>query len=519
MVIVGRGPRCPTTRADGLPTVNNLHHSHPSRDARRFAQLHLDNARLRALALCDDLTGLANRRAFLARLDEEVRRARRRGISFSILLLDLDGLKDINDTFGHQSGDAAIRAFGRRLVGMACAGDLVARIGGDEFALILRHGHAANPASIAARIAAVASPSEHADPYSGHTIALSAAVGLAAWDQDCRDAEDLLARADLSLYAAKSAAMHAPRATGSYLPRGRRTAAAEVRSLLAMARDVAAAASSTEMLRRAAGEAARLLDAEYATAALTGADGRIHFDMRWREDVWTAWCARVAPEETIIGRVVRDGAAQVMNRDDGGENVFLDPGVQAAIAVPIRGPADAVIGVLAVGNRRGRRPFGEHDVSIAQAFADLAATVVERSRAYAALETARDHLRSLMDNASDAILVIDPAGVGRRGIIDANRAAEQLLGYSRAELLGLTSLELRAPESQPGPSLGEMALSARGPVKAQRRYRRKDGSVVAVEGSATLVDSPLGPVVFLIVRDMTERAREEPERVALLGAV
>lgn len=89
----------------------------------------------------DELTGLANRRAFLERLGDEIARSRRHGAAFSLVLLDLDGLKDLNDTFGHQAGDGALRAFGRALADAVRAEDLVARIGGD----IRRVGRAWRP--------------------------------------------------------------------------------------------------------------------------------------------------------------------------------------------------------------------------------------------------------------------------------------------------------------------------------------------------------------------------------------
>jgi diguanylate cyclase (GGDEF)-like protein/PAS domain S-box-containing protein len=94
-------------------------------------------ARLAALAATDHLTGLANHRTFQERLAQEVVRAGRHGRRFSLVLLDIDHFKRVNDDLGHQVGDAVIREAARRLGALARAGDLMARVGGDEFAWLM----------------------------------------------------------------------------------------------------------------------------------------------------------------------------------------------------------------------------------------------------------------------------------------------------------------------------------------------------------------------------------------------
>jgi diguanylate cyclase (GGDEF)-like protein/PAS domain S-box-containing protein len=94
-------------------------------------------ARLAALAATDHLTGLANHRTFQERLAQEVTRASRHGRRFSLVVLDLDHFKRVNDDLGHQVGDAVIREAARRLATLARAGDLMARVGGDEFAWLM----------------------------------------------------------------------------------------------------------------------------------------------------------------------------------------------------------------------------------------------------------------------------------------------------------------------------------------------------------------------------------------------
>ena len=92
---------------------------------------------LARLAETDPLTGLANRRAFTKRLNGEVERARRHGHLLTLVILDLDDFKAINDTYGHQVGDRVLAEVGRHLATTSRAGELVARIGGEEFAWIL----------------------------------------------------------------------------------------------------------------------------------------------------------------------------------------------------------------------------------------------------------------------------------------------------------------------------------------------------------------------------------------------
>jgi len=94
-------------------------------------------ARLAALAATDHLTGLANHRTFQERLSQEVTRASRHGRRFSLVLLDIDHFKRVNDDLGHQTGDAVIREAAHRLSTLARAGDLIARVGGDEFAWLM----------------------------------------------------------------------------------------------------------------------------------------------------------------------------------------------------------------------------------------------------------------------------------------------------------------------------------------------------------------------------------------------
>jgi diguanylate cyclase (GGDEF)-like protein/PAS domain S-box-containing protein len=168
-----------------------------------LAAIAVANAEARAelahLADTDALTGLANRRAFTARLDGEVERARRYGHKLTLAILDIDGFKGINDTHGHQAGDRVLMETGRRLAATSRAGELVARMGGEEFAWILPGVDAAGslPAVERAR-AEIASMA--VDGVEGVTCS----AGLCDLET-ATDPDELMRLADRALYRAKAA--------------------------------------------------------------------------------------------------------------------------------------------------------------------------------------------------------------------------------------------------------------------------------------------------------------------------
>jgi diguanylate cyclase (GGDEF)-like protein len=156
---------------------------------------------LRALATHDDLTGLVNRRFFVETVDQALRRAERFMEPACVLYVDLDGFKEVNDQAGHSTGDRVLKAVAARLKLAVRAADVVARIGGDEFAVLIERLHGPDDAGIVARriTQALNGPVEVA----GRGWPISGSVGLALSLTDQDSAADLLARADQSMYAAK----------------------------------------------------------------------------------------------------------------------------------------------------------------------------------------------------------------------------------------------------------------------------------------------------------------------------
>jgi diguanylate cyclase (GGDEF)-like protein len=155
------------------------------------------------LALVDDLTGVANRRQLLGRLEEACAMAQRSGEPFALLVIDLDGFKEINDTHGHAAGDACLRHFTLMAQMQLRPGDLLARTGGDEFCILLPATVLREAAIIAERV--LDACREDAAGCAGADVPIAASIGLAQWTQAigvC--SERLLAVADQALYAAKN---------------------------------------------------------------------------------------------------------------------------------------------------------------------------------------------------------------------------------------------------------------------------------------------------------------------------
>jgi len=204
-----------------------------------------NNARLyatiEALATVDGLTGLPNHRTFYERLDQELTRARRYDTPVSLLMIDIDDFKVLNDTWGHQAGDAVLRSLARLLTsGLRYDVDLPARYGGEEFAVILPntplgrcsrhtpeeaeegddgedagdpaapatgepppHGHTEGAAALAERLRATIAAAGFPIAEGGPRVRLTVSIGVAECPATAQEMDDLVACADAALYAAK----------------------------------------------------------------------------------------------------------------------------------------------------------------------------------------------------------------------------------------------------------------------------------------------------------------------------
>lgn len=174
--------------------------------AQMFHAARMEKEQLYRLATQDALTGLANRALFYDRLRQRLAEAQRRQGCFGIVNFDMDGLKPINDQYGHGAGDAAICETARRIRTAAREADTVARLGGDEFAAILTSicGRDGIASYVDRMVENVRVPFD----YKGLSLPLDCSYGVAAFPEDGTELETLMAIADERMYAVKRTRKH-----------------------------------------------------------------------------------------------------------------------------------------------------------------------------------------------------------------------------------------------------------------------------------------------------------------------
>ncbi len=166
-----------------------------------YKQLEQYSSALESLALHDTLTGLPNRRLLFDRLSLAIAHARRNTSSMAVICLDLDGFKQVNDTMGHDAGDALLRMVADRLVAAVREEDTVARLGGDEFVIALwASSHVDAVARLAKKVVEAVS-----QPYriQGNDVHITASVGVGIYPAHGEAVETLMKSADMAMYEAK----------------------------------------------------------------------------------------------------------------------------------------------------------------------------------------------------------------------------------------------------------------------------------------------------------------------------
>ena len=166
-----------------------------------IAQMHARMGELEALADTDTVTPLPNRRRFLREIERVVGQATRHGTPSALLYIDLNGLKGINDRYGHFAGDAALIHVAQLVAGLIRTTDILARIGGDEFGLILDHLDHNSAIETADRVAQciAGSPLD----IDGNRVTVGASIGVATI-MPGDSVEDVIGRADRNMYRAKA---------------------------------------------------------------------------------------------------------------------------------------------------------------------------------------------------------------------------------------------------------------------------------------------------------------------------
>ena len=168
----------------------------------QFTSLEEKRLELDRLASHDSLTGLPNRRLFYDRLTQAIARAKREQGSLALLYIDLDQFKPINDKLGHAAGDALLQALGQRLKSLVRNIDTVARVGGDEFIILLDGADNRSAIDLLAHqvIQAISKPVQ----FGAHELVCGASIGISRFPEDAEDMEKLISQADHAMYQAKS---------------------------------------------------------------------------------------------------------------------------------------------------------------------------------------------------------------------------------------------------------------------------------------------------------------------------
>ena len=172
-----------------------------------YGQLAEQNTILQSLSTTDPLTGLPNHRTVMSRVEEELSRCRRTQTACAVLFVDLDHFKRINDTWGHQAGDAILREAGRRLSSCLRLEDFVGRYGGEEFAIVLAYTDLGEAHQVAERIRAALAETPYLlqaeEESSAVAIPITGSIGVAVFQEHGSTREALIEAADNAMYFAK----------------------------------------------------------------------------------------------------------------------------------------------------------------------------------------------------------------------------------------------------------------------------------------------------------------------------
>lgn len=166
-------------------------------------QLNITEQKMRLLATTDSLTGILNRRYFFERAQNELERALRYGYSMSLLILDIDHFKPVNDRFGHQAGDFVLHQLAELANQSIRSTDLLGRYGGEEFIMVLPEAGIEDARAVAERLRKTVE--DHKFVYDQDSIQITISVGISCLNNPDDELDDLISRADRSLYAAKDA--------------------------------------------------------------------------------------------------------------------------------------------------------------------------------------------------------------------------------------------------------------------------------------------------------------------------
>ncbi|HET7555580.1 MAG TPA: diguanylate cyclase [Gaiellaceae bacterium] len=407
------------------------------------AALALDNAQIRARleyqAQTDSLTGLYNHRYFHDRLRAELTRASRARDSVAVVMLDIDDFKRVNDVYGHGSGDQVLTDLAELLRGSLRGSDVVCRLGGEEFGMIMPGGDAGDAVTLARRLT-----DRLAEVEFGPAGKITISVGVSQGPEHAMNPRELVACAEAAMMTAKARGKNQIvlfDEQTSERPDGKPDAGRDVRSIahLKMLQSLAGKLNRLNDVRQIgetiADELRLLID--YHNCRVSVIEGDEVVPIAFRGELLSRSGERVEFPRTrigegITGHVAASAEALLVENTLECEFAVMIPGThlieESQIAVPLRYGA-RVIGVIAI-SKLGVGQFDEDDVRLLEVLAGHASVALENARLYEAQRREADHLKALLEFTGAISEAATPHEIGAETV----HAAARLLGGKKCAL-------------------------------------------------------------------------------------
>src|SRR5919197_667203 len=490
--------------------------------ARDLAQI---RTRLEYQAQTDSLTGLYNHRYFHERLRAELTRASRTRDSVAVLMLDIDDFKRVNDVYGHGTGDQVLRDLADLLRGALRGSDVVCRLGGEEFGVVMPSCDAGDALNLGRRLTDAL---EQVDFGPAGKITIS--VGISQGPQHAMNPRELVACSEAAMMTAKARGKNQIvlfEEGATERPESPSNPGRDVRSIahLKMLQGLAGKLNRLNEVREIGGVIADELVPIAFRGELISRTGE-HVDF-----------PRSKVGDGITGRAVTTAEAQLVGNTLECEYMVMIPGTHAIeeslVAVPLCYGA-RVIGVIVI-SKLGVDQFDEDDVRLLEVLAGHASVALENARLYEAQAREADHLKALLEFTGAISEAGTPEEIGRETV----RAASQLLGKDCALWLPNDRGDFRiaahsdydrSPDLRPVLDAvldGEAVRSAAGTQQEPLLLKGEQAeSIVPAPGGLAWPDLALAPLRtdgtlggFISVRDPLEGAHSSEELLRLLGGI
>jgi diguanylate cyclase (GGDEF)-like protein len=407
------------------------------------AALALDNAQIRARleyqAQTDSLTGLYNHRYFHDRLRAELTRANRSRDSVAVLMLDIDDFKRVNDVYGHGSGDQVLTDLAELLRAALRGSDVVCRLGGEEFGMIMPSGDANDALTLARRLTDTL-----ADVEFGPAGNITISVGISQGPDHAMNPRELVACAEAAMMTAKARGKNQIvlfEEASSERPGGKPASGRDVRSIahLKMLQSLGGKLNRLNDVRQIgeviADELRLLIDYHNCRVSVIDSDWVV--PIAFRGELLSRSGERVDFPRTRIGEGITGHVAETSEPLLVGntlecEYAVMIPGThmieESQIAVPLCYGA-RVIGVIAI-SKLGVDQFDEDDVRLLEVLAGHASVALENARLYEAQRREADHLKALLEFTGAISEAATPDAIGTETV----RAAARILGGKQCAL-------------------------------------------------------------------------------------